>query len=366
MGNEGLKQRVLFLYNWVPDEQRTSRFHECAKTETVERITKSLTHYEMDVISVNVFTPDQLQEEIKRYSPIDVAFVIAEGFLDEPDSLYDGSGPLRIRAILENHGIAYTHSSVATMEACRNKDLTYEVLGKNGVSIPRFHVLSRLETKDIELCEQIVGYPMFVKPAGGGGSIGVDLQSVVRNRDELVMKIKQLRNLIGEQPIIAETYLSGREYTVGVIGNDIPYVLPIVAFPEHFSVRSQKVKAVEFQARNEFELLGLSDPRGMKIREVVIQVFQALKANDLIRLDLKEDEFGNIYVIDVNGTPSLATKGSLAFMTESLNITHSELVGFLLYVTMTRISLPIPSLLLETGLKIIRILQNGVDDNRVA
>lgn len=367
MGNEGLKQRVLFLYNWVPDHQRTSRFHECAKTETVERIIEALTSYEMDVVPVNVFNAAQLEEDIHRYTPIDVAFVIAEGFLDEPDSLYDGTGPLRIRAILESYGIPYTHSGVDTMEACRNKDLTYEILGKNGIAIPRFYVFSeKEEKKDIEEAEKMVGYPMFVKPAGGGGSIGIDPQSVVRNRDEFTAKIAQLRKLIGEQPIIVETYLSGREYTVGVIGNGNPDVFPIVAFPEHFSVRSQQVKSIEYQARSEFELLEMLNPKGMNIRETAVRVFQALGAHDLIRLDMKEDELGNVYVIDVNGTPSLAAKGSLAYMAESLTISHSELVGFLLYVTMTRAGLNIPFILQDTGIRVASILQNGIDDNRVA
>lgn len=367
MGNEGLKQRVLFLYNWVPDHERTSRFHECAKMDTVKRITQALTDFEMDVVPVNLFNPAQLEEVIQSNAPLDVAFVIAEGFLDHPESLYDGSGPLEIWAILESHRIAYTHSGVETMEACRNKDLTYEALSRSGIAIPRFYAFSgREERQDILRAEQAVGYPMFVKPAGGGGSIGVDPQSVVYHREQFLNKVSQLRKLIGDQPIIAETYLSGREYTAGVIGNGIPYVFPIIAFPEYFSVRSQKVKSVEYQNRNEFELLEMSDPKGIKIREAAVQVFQALGARDLIRIDLKEDDHGNVYVIDVNGTPSLATKGSLAYMAERLTISHSELVGFLLYVTMTREGLWIPPILQETGKKVISMLQNGIDGDRVA
>ncbi|MBO8137924.1 MAG: hypothetical protein H0Z40_07290 [Desulfotomaculum sp.] len=90
--------------------------------------------------------------------------------------------------------------------------------------------------------------------------MGIDEESVVTCRDRLVNKLKQLHRIIGSQQVIAETYLPGREFTVGVIGNEVPYVLPIICFPQEFNIRSHKVKMTEYKARSCFEILPPASP----------------------------------------------------------------------------------------------------------
>ncbi|WP_209124291.1 hypothetical protein [Alkalihalobacillus sp. BA299] len=359
-------QRILFVYNWVPDEERTEAFRECASTKTIHQLTEIFQSYQMEVIPLNLFNKEQLTEAIGNSRP-DVAFVIAEGFLGEPESLYDGSGALSIREVLETHEVPYSHSNVETMEACRNKDITYEKLGQKDISIPRFFVFNerQADVENIERVEYVVGFPVFLKPCGGGCSIGIDEKSIVRNRSELVYKLEQLRNLIGDQPILAETYLPGREYTVGVIGNGVPHVLPIIAFPEAFNVRSQEVKKVEHQSRSEFEIISTTSSVGAKIKDTAMQVFQALGGRDLIRLDLREGEDGKVYVIDVNGTPSLSITGSLSFMAENSHVVYHEFIAYFLYVTLVRYSLPINDQLNETAMKVNSYLQ-GIFENQTA
>ncbi len=368
-----MKQRVLFVYNWVPDHLRKGEFSECASTATIERIQDALQSFDLDVIALNVHSPEQMTRFILEHLPLDIAFVIAEGFLDEPSSLFDGSGALRVRQVLQQLSIPFTHSGTETMERCRNKDLTYHYLSHQGVNIPRYFVFEegKDETWQLEQAEQVVGYPMFVKPGGGGNSIGIDEFSIVRDRDDLKNKLLQLRSLIGNQPVICETYLSGREYTAGIVGNfgsienGVPHVLPVIAFPEILQVRSQQVKKMEYQLRDQFELLSEADPVALKIQEMSHQVFQTLGAHDILRLDLKQDEEGRLYVIDVNGTPSLAVHGSLAFMTESLGISHSEMIGFILYIAMTRYHMPVNEPLSACAVLVLAKIQ-GSFDNQVA
>jgi len=360
-----LKQKVLFVYNWVPDHQRKNEFSESASTQTVNFIQETLSAFQMEVISLNLYNPEQMIQVIKENMPIDLAFVIAEGFLDDPVTLYDGTGALRVRSILEDLQIPYTHSGIEGMEICRNKDITYQFLGNKGINIPRFVLFSGDDQEDILKAERTIGYPMFLKPSGGGNSIGIDENSVVNDRSELISKLNQLRNLTGDQPIIAETYLAGREYTVGIIGNNIPYVMPIVAFPEDFAIRSQAIKKTEYKERERFEILSPTDTIGLKIKDMAMQVFDAIKARDLIRIDLKQDHYGNIYVIDVNGTPSLAAKGSLTFMAEYASIMQKDFIGFLLYTAMIRAEIPVNQSLEENALYVMAQLRED-SDNQVA
>jgi len=360
-----LKQKILFVYNWVPDDMRKNELSECASTETVNLIKQILSWYQLDVIPLNAQNEKQMADFIKENMPLDLAFVIAEGFLDQLSSLYDGTGVLRVREILEFYKIPYTHSGLKSMEICRNKFISYKALESKEIYIPKFYLFLDDGLENITKAEKTVGYPMFIKPNGGGNSIGVDENSIVNNRSELIKKIAQLRNLTGEQPILAETYLSGREYTVGIIGNEVPYILPIIAFPKEFIVRSQQIKKLEYKEREKFEIIPLSNPVGLKIHEIALRTYDAIGARDLIRIDLKQDSNGNIYVIDVNGTPSLASKGSLSYMAEKVGINHTELIGFFLYVTMIRYSLPINDILIDTAVKVIAKLKEDYD-NQVA
>lgn len=361
-----LKQRVLFIYNWVTDYERINEFSECASTETVNIIKETISSLELEVIPLNLRNHEQLTAEILKNMPIDLAFVIAEGFLDQPSSLYDGTGPLKVREILEIHQIPYTHSGVEGMEVCRNKDLTYRRLGEKGINIPRFVVFADgIKIEDIVKAEQIIGYPMFLKPSGGGNSMGIDEKSIVKDRDELITKLNHLQGLIGKESVIGETYLSDREYTVGVIGNEVSYIMPIIAFPDDFTVRSQQIKKTEYRERDRFEIVSFTEPVGLKIHEIARQVFEALGVRDIIRIDLKQDGNGNLFVIDVNGTPSLAAKGSFAYMAEKSGISHRDFVAFLLYITMTRYSVSVSEQLSETALKVMSSLR-GNSDHQVA
>lgn len=367
-GEWKLLQKVLFVYNWVPDEERTEAFRECASTKTIQSIELALKSFNLEVVHLNLKNQEQIGEVLEQYSPITIAFVIAEGFLDEPETLYDGSGALRVRQALEYYNLPYTHSNVETMEFCRNKDLTYERLGhREGIVIPRFFVFSPSEDLStcVERAEYVVGYPMFIKPCGGGCSIGIDEQSIVHNRTELLAKIAQLNALIGEQPILAETYLCGREYTVGVLGNGVPHVLPVIAFPEYFSIRSQEVKATEYRDREHFEILSSGDLLGVKIKEIALSVFQAMGAQDLIRIDLRDDGQGKVYVIDVNGTPSLSITSSLSYTLENCQVNYEQFVGYFLYVAMTRSNIMANDSLTENAINVSNKLQ-GIFENQIA
>lgn len=230
-------------------------------------------------------------------------------------------------------GVVSTHSAAEVMELCRNKDLTYKVLQEAELPIPR-HVCFNLA--DNNIAEQIataqwqVNYPMFVKPTGGGNSIGIDEKSVINNAQELRTVLERLVNSYGITHALAESYLPGQEFTVGVMGHQEKYVLPILGFPANFPVRSNAVKKIEAEQRDKFQILYPTDSRYARLQHLALKTFEALGAKGVIRIDMKEDIDGNPYIIDVNGTPSLSAKGSLAFMSEHNGMTFRDLIGSVL------------------------------------
>lgn len=337
-----MPKKILFVYNQVSEGERTGAFSECALKRDVEAIKEGLERSNNHVLPLDIYTPEQIEDFVTNNQPIDLAFVIAEGFKTLPHTLYNGHGAALVRKLLRKHNIPCTHSSFESMEICRNKDITYARLRENGILVPEYIVFETIFLKNIEklLAEvEEIGFPVIIKPSGGGNSIGISPKSVVYNFKQLKEQIIAIQKELGHGTLIIEKYLPGQEYTIGILGNKEKYILPIIGFPKNLGVRDTNIKKMEYKLREQFEIINETDLRFNILLEIGVKTFDAVYANDLIRIDLKEDQLGNIYVIDVNGTPSLSPKGSLNFMASCAGLTHNQLVQLTLYESMLRYGL---------------------------
>lgn len=321
--------RILFLFNAVPARWRQGPYSDCLTWETVRQIYRALLEGGTEVYPLNLRSRRQLERALVRLPEPHLAFVLAEGFLDEPHTLYDGSGAASVRLLLKHYGIPASHSSVETMEVCRHKNLTYEVLEKYGFPAPR-HIL--LEPGRGDLDSQLarvvaeLEFPLFVKPNGGGNSIGIDVDSLVCDYEQLRGKVSFLLDTLGHLPILVEEYLPGQEVTIGVLGQSPSYVLPPLVFLSG-RIRTTAVK----REPNEAVTILAGDERYISLASMAARVFARLGARDALRLDLRADAQGNFYIIDVNGTPSLSPTSSLTAMAASLGLNFSQLINFILY-----------------------------------
>ncbi|HAJ33777.1 MAG TPA: hypothetical protein DCK79_10555 [Candidatus Atribacteria bacterium] len=343
-------KNILFVYNQVSHRERKGLFRECIPTEDVDAIRQALIETNNNILSLDLLTPEQLDEFISKHQPIDLAFVLAEGYKNIPHTFYSGHGAATIRKQLNRYHIPCALSGIESMEICRNKDLTYLKLKEKNISIPGYFVFdTHLRFNRIKLLSQIkkIGFPLMIKPAGGGDSIGITPKSVVHNLQELKNRFIALKKELGPEKLIIEKYLPGREYTVGVLGSKPKkYILPIIAFPKDHGIRYTSTKNKEYKMREKFEIIYRDDERFKKLAQIAISTFDAVRANDAIRIDFMEDEFGNPYVIDVNGTPALSLTGSLTFMASKAGLTHSQLIKLIFYESIVRYNLA-PTYLLE-------------------
>jgi len=351
-------KNILFVYNQVSKREKKGLFRECTLAEEVVAIKQALMETNNRIFSLDLFSPEQLDEFIMNSPPIDLAFVLAEGYKGLPHTLYDGQGAAMVRKHLNKYGIPCSLSDVESMEICRNKDRTYTKLRENNILVPEHFIFDthwRFNKNKLLFLTEKIGFPLMVKPAGGGDSIGITPKSVVYNLEELKNRFLSLKKELGPERLIIEKYLPGREYTIGILGNrSKKYILPIIGFPENHGIRYTSTKKKEHRIRDKFEIVYLGDKRFESLAQIAIHTFEAVKANDVIRIDLKEDESGNIYVIDVNGTPALNRQGSLTFMASHLGITHDKLIKLVFYESVIRYNL-IPNLLLEEMLAEIHI-----------
>jgi len=343
-------KNILFVYNQVSQKERKGLFRECIPIKDVDAIRQALIETKNYILSLDLYVPEQLDEFVNKHQPIDLAFILAEGYKGTPHTLYSGHGAAMVRKQLNKYHIPCSLSSIESMEICRNKDLTYTKLRERNILVPDHLVFdTHFRFNKIKLLPQIekIGFPLMIKPAGGGDSIGITPKSVVHNLQELKNRFLCLKKELGPEKLIIEKYLTGREYTVGVLGSEYKkYILPIIGFPKDHGIRYTSTKKKEYKIRDRFEIIYREDGRFKKLAQIAINTFDAVGASDIIRIDFVEDELGNTYVIDVNGTPALSLNGSLTFMASKVGLTHSQLIKLVFYESVVRYDLA-PSYFLE-------------------
>ncbi len=250
---------------------------------------------------VEVVEADEDAYERLRRGNFDFAFNIAEGVRGE-------AREAQIPAMLEMLGIPYSGSGVTTLAITLDKRRTKEVLEANGIRTPRFQLLSRANDLRSDL-----KFPLFLKPNGEGSSRGITAKSLVSSKEELEETVSEMAAAY-RQPVLVEEYLTGREFTVGLVGNP-PEVLPIVEVSfEGLPAGAPKFDCYEVKWIYDSLDAGfdtttcpanLDDDLRARISEAATRTFEALEVRDLCRLDLRLDEDGEPSVFDVNALPGL-------------------------------------------------------------
>ena len=290
--------------------------------ETIEAIRDALESHGHQVIlfEATAELPRQLME-----TPVDLVFNIAEGV----------SGRNReaaVPALCELLGIPYTGSDAATLSIALDKALSKRVLMQHGIQTADFQLM---ETGRERLSPKLK-FPLIVKPNQEGSSKGVSAHaSVVDDEAQLRSVVRELLERY-QQPAIVEEYIAGREFTVGLLGDRRPRVLPPMEIL--FKDRSNPRPVYDFQIKQEWEKhvsyqcpADLTPGELKAIERVVRETFAALDCRDVSRVDLRMDAKGTLYVIEVNPLPGLTPGYSdLCLIGTAAGIDYRTLIGEIL------------------------------------
>ncbi len=212
--------------------------------------------------------------------------------------------------LIERMGFKHTGASADSIELCINKPDCKETLQHFGIPTPHYQVFEKAEG------EFRLEFPVIVKPSVEDASMGIDLCSVVGNREDLFKRIAYIIEEY-EQPAMVEQFIGGRELAVAMWGNKTIEILPIAeddfsAIPnplEHLLTYESKWKPESpyFQnipARIPAALTGKEE---QVVRKVAQDSFRAVGLRDLGRVDIRFDN-GIPYVIDINELPDLSAR----------------------------------------------------------
>jgi D-alanine--D-alanine ligase len=316
---EGL--RVGLLHNLKRDrgDEHQAEFDSPATIEAIASALRELGH-EPIKLEATRWLPGVLDE-----TSIDVAFNIAEGLVGR-------SREAQVPALLDMLQIPYTGSDPVSLAICLDKGLAKRVVELAGVTTPR-GLLMRSATDRLP---DDLQYPLLAKPVAEGSSKGVLGKSVVRDEQEL-------RALVGEivrrydQPALVEDYLPGREFTVGLLGNEGNLrVLPAMEIVFTDSQVAHPVYSYGHKTETEtgvrFEVPAKLDAAlEREIAECTTQAFKALGCRDVARIDLRLDARGRVHFLECNPLPGLSPGFSdLCVIAEAAGIGYVQLIGAIL------------------------------------
>jgi D-alanine-D-alanine ligase len=332
MNHPKMKLKVGITYNLKRDfsqqeNQPIDLLEEFDSEETIDAIRKVLESEGHEVIKLGGDTGliDRL-----RQTSVDIVFNIAEG-------LQGRNREAHIPALLEFLNIPYTGSDPLTLSLTLDKAMAKRVVMSQNIPTPRFIKVERME----DLNGLDLRYPLFVKLCYEGSSKGIRLDSKIFDFQSLGEKVGGLLKTYGS-PLLVEEFVSGPEFTVGVLGNEDPFVLGVMqieikGIPPEESIYSLEIKR-EWEEKVRYHCPPLVDQSLLRsIEQVALQSYRALDCRDVSRVDIRVGEDKTPYFLEINPLPGLSpVYGDLVMMARNMGWDYARLIKTIFHHTLER------------------------------
>ncbi len=318
--------RVGFAYN-VKRIKPTADAVEDSEAEydspsTLQAIREAIASWGHEVIDLEA---NQELPTVLAVTPLDLVFNIAEGFKGR-------NREAQVPSLLELLDIPYTGSDPATLSLALDKALAKKIVRQHGIHTPNFQIFT---TGKERLNREFTDFPLMVKPVAEGSSKGVVSKSVVQNEAELREVVREMVSKY-QQPALVEEYIRGREFTVGLLGERRPRVLPpmeivFVDTEEENPVYSFQHK-LDWNDRIRYDVPAKLEPNQIeKLRTAARGAFMALGCRDVARIDFKMDARGRFYFLECNPLPGLTPGWSdLVLIAKGAGMDYRTLIGEIL------------------------------------
>lgn len=220
-----------------------------------------------------------------------------------------------LQGVLEAMMIPYTGSGVMASALTMDKLRTKLCWQGYGLVTPKWHLLN--DESDIDTCIEKLGFPVIVKPAQEGSSIGM---SKARNRDELVKALALAASYRCD--VYAESWVTGKEYTVAILNGE---ALPIIRLetPNEFYDYEAKYNATTTQYHCP---CGLSQDHELQLRKLAVIAGKVVGVKGWARVDVFVDEAGQSQLIEINTVPGMTDHSLVPMAAKQAGIEFEDLV----------------------------------------
>ena len=300
----------------------------------VGQVAKSLRRngHEVSVLGAHADV-HKLLRGLQRRKP-ELVFNLLEEFGDSP------TGNIGVCGLLDMVGYRYTGCGAVEYFLGQDKALAKRLLAFENIQFPTFAVFH--QDQGFETGGNL-RMPRFVKPVAMDSSIGIDTKSLVRDSTQLMERVLAIHKL--GDAALAEEYVEGREFYVGILGNNDAQALPPIeldfsAMPEDrpniytskakWDRRSKEYKGVTPK------IADLPDEMKAKLCKVSLDAYRALRIRDYGRVDLRVAETGDIYVIEVNASCYLEQHDEFTMAAKAAGLDYDALIQRIVELAMAR------------------------------
>lgn len=236
-----------------------------------------------------------------------------------------GAAEVEIARAVERMGLRMTGSGAAALELCRHKDRANARLLEDGLPVPEWSGIDADGVRDWHT------WPAIVKPAAEDASVGITQRSFASDPASLADAIEDAASYA---PLLVQRFIDGRELNVGIVGRS---VLPIAEI-DFSDMPADAWHAVTYAAKWEYgsaEDAGthprcpanITEELSVRAMQIAIDAVEALGVTGYARVDLRVDDDGGVWVVDVNPNPDLAPSAGLARMGRAAGWAYDELVA---------------------------------------
>lgn len=307
-------------------EEETAEFDRPDTIDAIEGALMALGHR-----TDRIGNLDSLIKRLAAGQRWDLVFNIAEG-------LYGFGRESVIPALLDAYQIPYTFSDPLLMSVSLHKATAKRIVRDLGIPTPDFALVrTREEVASVDL-----PYPLFAKPVAEGTGKGVTPVSKIHSPGQLETVCGDLLGRY-HQPVLVETFLPGREFTVGIVGNGkkarsigiIEVLLLDNSEPDVYSYHNKEIceEVVEYRA--------VDDPEAQEAVKVALQVWHGLDCRDSGRVDLRSDGNGRPHFIEINPIAGLHPEHSdLCIIAAKFGMGYQQLIGEIVGAALERTNIP--------------------------
>lgn len=313
--------RVGITYDLECDQPARSvgddAFAELDAADTIDAIERALHELGMGVERIG--NASRLSSRLMAGHRWDLIFNIAEG-------LHGFGRESLVPALLDAYRIPYTFSDPLTTALSLHKGFAKLAVRNHGVPTADYALVEHAaDAWRVEL-----PMPLFAKPVAEGASKGVSRSSKIIDRRRLISTCEELLARY-QQPVLVETYLPGREFTVGILGTG-PEAYAVGALELRFA--PNRTGFYDYESKRSSDLAPRcavsTDAYAREAERVALAAYRVLGCRDAGRIDVRFDALGNGCFLEANALPGLRPgRADLPVLFELLRIPYTTLIGMI-------------------------------------
>ncbi len=320
----------------LPDAVKREGHFNAEDFETVAKLREALSElsgYRFEMVDNHASMISQLRASPPRF----IFNLCDEGFNNDPFQ------ELHVPALLELLGIPYSGAGPACLALCYNKALVRAIAESLDIPVP----LETFVSPDDQSATIPSVFPALIKPCYGDSSFGITKEAVVHTPEEAITYLTKLREMVPGCPVLVQEFLTGSEFSIGLIGNpglnwtvlpalEVDYSGLPQGLPQILSYESKWEPDSPYWTQIKYREAQIDEELRRKLVDYSNLLFERLGCRDYARFDFRADAKGEIKLLEVNPNPGWCWDGKLNMMAGYRGLRYADMLRLILEAAQER------------------------------